>query len=202
MSEDQQERVNETQTGAEPGQQTEPRTFTQDQLDAIIKQRLADERERQQKRLAEQYGNLDELKAARDKLAQLETAQMSEADKLRKQLDDFKAQVAAKEREAQEATLAALRLEVGQVKGLTPTLAKRLSGATREELEADADAVLAELKPGRPVAPNLNATAGGGDDKSGHGLTPEERALVDHLRKADPAMTYESYAAAKSKMHN
>lgn len=194
------EQVNSTATGAEPGQQTEAPTFTQQQLDAIIKERLAQERERQQRKLTEQYGDLDVLKAARDKLAEIETAQMSEADKLRKQIEEIQAQAAAKEREAQEATLAMLRLEVGQTKGLTPTLAKRLSGTTREELEADADVVLAELKPGKPNAPNLNATAGGADDKSGTKLTPEQRAMLERIRKVDPSMTDEKYAAALAKL--
>lgn len=50
------------------------------------------------------------------------------------------------QREASEATAARLRLEVAMEKGLSPTLAKRLVGGTREELEADADE-LAKLNP-------------------------------------------------------
>lgn len=199
MTEEQQ--VNDTQTtGQATGQQAETRTFTQAELDAIIKDRLVQERERQQRKLTEQYGDLNTLQERARKLDEFEAAQMSEADKLRKQIEEIQAQAAAKEREAQEATLAMLRLEVGQTKGLTPTLAKRLSGTTREELEADADVVLAELKPGKPNAPNLNATAGGADDKSGTKLTPEQRAMLERIRKVDPSMTDEKYAAALAKL--
>lgn len=183
-------------TGQATGQQADAvRTFTQEELDAIIRDRLAQDRERRMKQLREQYGDLDDLKTARERLAELEAAQLSETEKLRKQLEDMQRAVAERDQAAREAELSALRLEVGQVKGLTPTLAKRLAGATREELEADADAVLAELKPARPAAPNLNATAGGQYDKGGHALSAEERALCDKFK-----IPYESYAANKAKL--
>jgi len=201
MADEAQGQVNDTlSTGQATGEHAAPRTFTQQERDAIIRDRLAQERERQQRKLTEQYGNLYELKARATKYAEGEQAQMSETDKLRKQLEDAQRVAQEREQKAREAELAALRLEVGQLKGLTPALAKRLVGATREELEADADMVLADLKPSKPTAPNLNATAGGGDDKSGHGLTPEERAIVDRMRKVDPSLTYEKYAAAKAKL--
>ena len=68
---------------------------------------------------------------------------------------------AAAERRAQEAELRALRLEVAAERGLTPAQARRLVGASKEELEADADDLLAAFRsedddrpatPRRPVA--------------------------------------------------
>lgn len=55
----------------------------------------------------------------------------------------------AKEREAR------WRAEIANEKGLTPTQAARLAGKTREELTADADALVAEfgITPGKPAAP-------------------------------------------------
>lgn len=50
---------------------------------------------------------------------------------------------AAAEQRATEAESKLLRLDVAAEKGLTPAQAKRLVGATREELEADADDILA-----------------------------------------------------------
>lgn len=85
---------------------------------------------------------LKELEAAKAKLDELEAAGKSEADKLRDQL-------AAAERAAQEAELRALRLEVAADKGLTPSQAKRLVGSTLEELEADADDLLADFQPAK-----------------------------------------------------
>lgn len=49
---------------------------------------------------------------------------------------------AAAEKERDEARSEALRLTVAFEKGLTPAQAKRLTGSTREELEADADELL------------------------------------------------------------
>ena len=64
----------------------------------------------------------------------------------------------------------ALRAEVSNAKGLTPTQAKRLVGATREELEADADELLADLgaqKRKNNVSPREgNSPKSGGDDES------------------------------------
>lgn len=192
------EQVNDTTTtGQATGHQADTvRTFTQAELDAIITKRLADERERQQRRFAEQYGDPDELIKARNRLAELEAAQLSEADKLRKQLEEKDRALQQQATAAKEAELAALRLEIGQQKSLPVNLAKRLVGTTREELEADAEAVLAELKPAAKPAPNLNATMGGTGDKPTTDLTADERALCDKH-----GIPYEQYAANKAKLH-
>lgn len=74
------------------------------------------------------------------RLQEIEDAKKSELEKL------TEAQTAA-ERRAAEAEQRALRLEVAAEKGLTPAQAKRLVGATKEELEADADELLASFLP-------------------------------------------------------
>ena len=51
------------------------------------------------------------------------------------------------DKRAETAEAKALRLEVAFEKGLTPKQAKRLTGSTREELEADADELLEDFKP-------------------------------------------------------
>lgn len=53
---------------------------------------------------------------------------------------------ATAEREATEAKAEAMRLRVAIKKGLTETQAKRLIGSTEDELEADADELLASFK--------------------------------------------------------
>lgn len=55
-------------------------------------------------------------------------------------------QAAAAEKRAADAELKALRLEVAAEKGLTPAQAKRITGTTKEELEADADDFLESIK--------------------------------------------------------
>lgn len=54
---------------------------------------------------------------------------------------------AASDKRADDADARALRLEVAFEKGLTPKQAKRLTGSTREELEADAEELLEDFKP-------------------------------------------------------
>lgn len=80
---------------------------------------------------------------AAKKLADIEEAQKTETQRLtdRAEKAEFR---------AEEAEQKLLRLEVGIEKGLSPVQAKRLVGRTREELEADADELLATFKPAEP----------------------------------------------------
>jgi len=92
------------------------------------------------KRLARHHE--DRAKANADaaiKLKQIEDAGKSEIERLTEQQR-------ASEARAAEAESRALRLEVAAEKGLTPVQAKRLVGSTREELESDADELLATFK--------------------------------------------------------
>ena len=176
-----------------------PKTLTQADVDAIISRRLAEKEAALMQSLRERYGDLDDLKKKAEKLTTLEQADMTELQRAQQALADEKRLREQKEQEASEAKLHALRLEVGQVKGLSPLLASRLQGTTREALEADADAVVAELGPkARLTPPNLDATAGGGQGEGGPKsmkLTPSEQnaARASH-------MTDQQYLEAKQKM--
>lgn len=113
-------------------------TFTQAQVDAIVRDRLKRERDK--------FADYDDLKNKAD-----------EADKNKSALDKLLEKVSGLEERATKAERAALRADVAQAKGLTPGQAKRLQGATREELEADADELLSMFK----------AADKGGDGKDG-----------------------------------
>ncbi|WP_018503075.1 hypothetical protein [Parafrankia discariae] len=78
-------------------------------------------------------------KALKDATAQLQAA----ADKDKSETQRLQDAAAGAERRAEEAEQRLLRIEVGADKGLSVAQAKRLVGATREELEADADELLA-----------------------------------------------------------
>ena len=78
--------------------------------------------------------------AAAERLQEIEDAGKSELEKLQAQLSETASR-------ADAAELANLRLEVAAETGLSPTLAKRLVGSDRDELLADAKALLAEAKP-------------------------------------------------------
>jgi hypothetical protein len=136
-----------TETTTEPtetkpeGEET-PQTFTQADVDRIVRERVKREREK--------YADYDELKTKAEGAKTLED------------------RVAEIERQARESETRALRAEVANAKGLTATQAKRLVGATREELEADADELLkdigAQKKTGNHVAREGQSTSAPKDD--------------------------------------
>jgi len=82
---------------------------------------------------------LKELEPLAKKAKELENAQKSESEKL------TEAKTVA-EKEAVKAGQEAARLRVALKKGLTEVQAKRLIGETEEELEADADELLASFQ--------------------------------------------------------
>lgn len=110
------------------------KTFTQDQLDHIVGERLAKERQK--------YDGLDidDLKGKAQKLAELEASTQTAADKLQAERDAFKT-------DAEKAAAENLRFRVALEKKLPPELIDRLQGATKEEMAADADKLLELVSP-------------------------------------------------------
>ena len=119
MSDDQ---TPETPTSEQGGDQ-QPQTFTQADVDRIVADRLKREREATKTK----YADYDELKAKAEGARTLEE------------------RVAQIEQTAKASERRALVAEVANAAGLTPTQAKRLVGETREELEADAKQLLADI---------------------------------------------------------
>lgn len=105
-----------------------------------------------------------EAKSLRDRLKELEplAAKVKEQEDAAKSVEERAVErITAAERRAADAEARALRLEVAAEKGLTPNQARRLVGATREELEADAADLLASF----PAAPAQEATPVNGRPK-------------------------------------
>lgn len=191
------EDVNQTLPDA-TGQQAQ-RTFTQDEVNAIAARARQEARSAAERDYAVKYGDLDDLVKKAIRAEELEAEQMSETDRLRKQIDDLKAENERAAAQTTAARLSALRLKVGQELGLPPMLAERLAGEDEETLKADGQKVLATLKEaGRPVLPNINATEGAlaptGPAKVK--LTPEQEAALKKAQAVDPSMTSERYIAA------
>lgn len=150
------------------------KTFTQDEVDRIVSNRLAEERKK--------FGDYDELKAKAGELDKLKESSASEMDKLTEQVTKLtEGQAAAEAR--------ALRAEVATAKGLTAAQAKRLAGSTREELEADADEILEAF----PVSSSTESTSRGGPPsrqpkpvlRGGSDPTEEESVETDPAKLAD-----------------
>ncbi|RAO26481.1 hypothetical protein PSN13_06509 [Micromonospora saelicesensis] len=126
-----------------------------------------------------------EAETLRLKLKEYEDRDKSEAEKTAERLT-------AAEQRAAEAELRATRLEVAHEKGLTPAQAKRLVGATREELAADADEILRDF-PTTPAAPERKVPKPDPSQGSRGGAKPSsaERAnsRLERLGIRKPAST-------------
>ena len=138
-------------------QQPEAKEFqaitSQADFDTAIQARIARERAK--------FSDYDDLKAKAAKLVELEDAQKTEAQKAQERLD-------AAEKRAVELELKATRAEVAAAKGIPAEL---LTGSTREELEASAEALIkfkGDPQPQRLHIPNegkspTNANASNAD---------------------------------------
>lgn len=87
--------------------------------------------------------DLDKAKSGRDELAQ-KVKQYEDASKTKE--EKLEESVKGAEERARKAEQEAARLRVALRKGLTETQAKRLVGETEEELEKDADELLASFQ--------------------------------------------------------
>ena len=126
------------------------------------------EAERKARRDAEK-----QLKDIQAQVKQLEDADKSELERLTERLAEAEKRATAAEGRAD-------RFEVALEKGLDMTRAKRLTGSTREELEADADELhtwQAGSNEGHAPSKPTEALSGGGD--------PTEDAPVDIRQVVD-----------------
>lgn len=104
-------------------------------------------------------------------------AELEEKDKTEGQRAADKATQA--EKTARAAQAEAYRLRVAIRKGLTETQAKRLVGETEEELEADADELLASFSPGKGDNPGKDDTSGRPKERLRPGATTTDEPESD-----------------------
>ena len=128
----------------------ETKTFTQDELNAIVSDRVKREREK--------HADYAELKEKADRLDKLEEASKSEiqkvterAERLQQELDAIK----------QAETVREIRAKVAKETGIPDNL---LTGSTEEECKAQAEAIREFAKPTYPTirdAGEVSNTSGG-----------------------------------------
>lgn len=180
--------------GGQGGNQNSPesKTFTQEELERILAERLKREREK--------YKDYDELKKAAEELKKLKEAQMSETEKLQARLAEYERQLFEKELALQEARLESLKLKVLDEMGLPKAWASRIFGTTEEEIRQDAE----ELKKllgtaGKTVGSGTNPPAGAGVvnpwKKETFNLTMQAKIL-----KENPALAQKLMAEAGVKI--
>ncbi|MDV8006751.1 hypothetical protein [Rhodococcus sp. IEGM 1318] len=156
--------------GGEGGDGGKPFTpiTTQADFDKAISARLTRERAN--------YADHDTYKASHDELQKIQNGQKSEAQKERERAD-------AAEKRANEAEHRELQRSIAEAKGIPLKHAGRLKGATKEELEADADDYLEDYTPpeggGRPPIPGKpreNLRGGGAPDEEPEETDPAKLA--------------------------
>lgn len=136
---------------------------SQDELDKMIARRLARENSKHSDALAK-AAKYDELEAAKKSN---EERLADELTSIRKENDGLK--------------LDKLRAEIVAAKGLPPKLAKRLTGSTREEMEADAEELLEDMPKAEPKValsqkPKENLRGGGRPDEEPEETDPRKLA--------------------------
>lgn len=127
-------------TPAPPGD----KTFTQADLDRIVEDRLGRERKK--------YEGFDDLKAKAAELDQIKAANATELDKAQDKLTKA-------EQRAAQAEARLLRFEVAQEKDVPGKLVPLLTATDKEGLEAQADLILENAKPGEPPPPEFDGGA-------------------------------------------
>jgi hypothetical protein len=103
---------------------------------------------------------LETLRAAATELATRKAAELSDTERLQAEAATARAEADAAKAEAASTAADLLRLTVAAEKGLTPTQAARLKGATKEELESDADELKALFAPAADAARGPHHVAG------------------------------------------
>ena len=200
MSEEPKQGENDQNKDANDGGiQSDPRTFTESELQAIVKDRLA-----RQKR---QYGDYDALKTASEELATLKAAQMSELEQAQALVATLTAERDAANQLAQDRLIrSAFVAEAAKAGAAHPDDAFALADLSGVAIDdngqvSGASAAVAALIEGnrlvlssRPQAPGLDGGAGGGDRPAGKvKLTAAEEKVAHNM-----GLSSEAYAESKA----
>lgn len=183
--------------GGEPQGQQPPKTFTQDELNAIISDRLAKEKAK--------FADYDALKTKAAEHDKAVAATLSETEKLKAALIAETAKYTeAETRRVQSLMQVAVMTKAAALGFMNPEDAWLLIDTAALKVEDDGkvsgvDEALKALVTARKyliktvIAPELNSGAGGGQGATPPRLTPDELAAAEAL-----GMSPEKYAAMKT----
>lgn len=141
-----------------------PKTFTEDDLNRIIKERLDRERKK--------YANHADLEAKAAKLAELEAAKLNDEEKAAKRLRDLEAEIAEKDKSLKDRELKDLiRSKIEQAiadgkmelpKGKTiNSLVARSKATTEDEIDSDLEDLIGFFPPTIAPEPKNQAQGAG-----------------------------------------
>lgn len=176
--------------------------FTQADLDRIVAERVRREREK--------YKDYDDLKSKAAKLAEIEQAQMTEAERALARLSEIEAQLAHERVRADDKLIhAAFTAEAAKLGAVHPSDAFALADLTNVHISDDdevtgvAEQVRVMVEAGRlptaaakPLPPKLDGGAGSGERPTARTqqLSPEELEMAHKLR-----LTPEQYTKGKTR---
>ncbi len=118
---------------------------TQEELDTIVKARLAREKEK--------YADYDQLKTRVSDLEKENGALKSAAEASKTSAADYDKQIANLKKQIAGYETASLRTRIALQNGLPIDLADRLVGDNEEAIKADAERLAGFIKPTEPAAP-------------------------------------------------
>lgn len=147
------------------------RTFTQADIDRIIKDRLEQERGKAQKQ-------------AEKAQAEAEAKVLAEQGKYKELFEKQQAELQAAQAEARSASIKVLQRDAATQANLPLPLADRLKGDTLDEMVADAKAIMAALP--KPAVPNINANSGAGGAPVPGQMTDDEKAALAAVLGVNP----------------
>lgn len=126
---------------------------TQEQLDAIIKDRIARAEENAEKKYAEKYADYDSIKAQLSEKDEQITALSSQLKETTDKVAGYDGQIKELEGKISAYATDAVKTRVAHEMGLPYELAGRLNGSNEEEIQADAKKFRDAIKTTRPAAP-------------------------------------------------
>lgn len=115
--------------GAQQG--ANERTFTQADVDRVVQERLAREREK--------YADHEDLQRKAAELDEIKASQQSELEKVTARAEAAEKKAAEAVAAQKAAEVQALRVRIATEKGVPAKLAKYITGETQEEIEAAAE---------------------------------------------------------------
>lgn len=139
------EQATDTTPAAQAAATATDKTFTQAEVNEIVKARLQREQTRAQE-------------TAQKAAQEAEAKALAEQGKFKELYEKLQADNTAAQQRIRDMETAALRRDVATKFNLPAGLADRLRGSTAEELEADAKLLLDAMP--KPAAPNINANGG------------------------------------------
>lgn len=147
----------------------EPKTFTQEQVDAIIADRL--------KRATSKYSDYEEKAKKAAEFDEWKQSQMSEQEKLQAALKAEQEARAKAEQELSGLQLTMAKKSALSKEGLPEEFAERLRGTTAEEIEEDAKllkTILGKVGGGVPIGGGGNPAGGTGKAVDFRNMSQEE----------------------------